>query len=209
MLVDLSIIDFLDNLSDSTPAPGGGSVAALHGAIASALVCMVAELTIDKKGYESHEALMTHILHLASDRQIKFERYVERDFEAYSRVFDCFKLPKNTDEEKIARSAAIQDATKHAALVPMEVARFAYELMSLIADVARLGNRNTVTDACVAMMTARSAVLGALMNVRVNLKSLKDKAFAEALQTEADTLEAAACAREKELLDSVNQDLRV
>ena len=118
-------------------------------------------------------------------------------------------MPKVTDEEKAARSAAIQEATKYAALVPMQVARNACELMSVIADVARLGNRNAVTDACVAMMSARTAVLGALLNVRINLGSIKDKTFAGELQAEADKLERLACDREKEVLDVVNQELRV
>ena len=128
---------------------------------------------------------------------------------AYNEVFACFKLPKTTDEEKAARSAAIQEATKQAALVPLEVARKALDMMSVIADVARLGNRNAVTDACVAMMAARSAVLGALLNVRINLGSLKDRDFVLQLQTEADAIEQTACQREKDLLDAVNQDLRV
>ena len=114
-----------------------------------------------------------------------------------------------TDEEKAARSAAIQKATKQAALVPLEVARKALDMMSVIADVARLGNRNAVTDACVAMMSARTAVLGALLNVRINLGSLKDRDFVLQLQTEADAIEQTACQREKELLDAVNQDLCV
>jgi formiminotetrahydrofolate cyclodeaminase len=91
----------------------------------------------------------------------------------------------------------------------MQVARNAYELMTVIMDVARLGNRNAVTDACVAMMSARSAVLGALMNVRINLGSLKDKEFVSKLQSEADELEHLACAKEKELLDEINQELKV
>ena len=129
--------------------------------------------------------------------------------EAYDEVFACFKLPKATDEEKAARSAAIQEATRHAALIPMEVARKALEVMPVIADIARLGNRNAITDACVAMMAARSAVLGALLNVRINLGVLKDKEFVLGLQAEADRMEQTACRKEKELLDAVNQDLRV
>ena len=139
----------------------------------------------------------------------EFIALIDKDSAAYNEVFACFKLPKTTDEEKAARSAAIQEATKQAALVPLEVARKALDMMSVIADVARLGNRNAVTDACVAMMAARSAVLGALLNVRINLGSLKDRDFVFQLQTEADTIEQTACWREKELLDAVNQDLRV
>lgn len=194
-------------VAGSDPVPGGGSVAALNGAVASALTAMVAGLTIGKKGYEEHEELMKHISRLSIRQQELFVEYIDRDSEAYDHVFGCFKLPKSTDEEKAARSAAIQEATRFAALVPMQVARNACELMEIIADVARLGNQNAITDACVAMMAARSAVLGALLNVRINLGSLKDKTFVDELKREADHLEQLACMREKELLEVVNQEL--
>lgn len=197
----------LDKVAGSDPVPGGGSVAALNGAVASALTAMVAGLTIGKKGYEEHEELMKHISRLSIRQQELFVEYIDRDSEAYDHVFGCFKLPKSTDEEKAARSAAIQEATRFAALVPMQVARNACELMEIIADVARLGNQNAITDACVAMMAARSAVLGALLNVRINLGSLKDKTFVDELKREADHLEQLACMREKELLEVVNQEL--
>ena len=206
MLVDLTVKEFLNKVAGSDPVPGGGSIAALNGAVASALAAMVANLTIGKKGYEEHEELMKHISEVAL--QVK-DTDIDRDSEAYDSVFACFKMPKATDEEKAARSAAIQEATKFAALVPMQVARNAFELMTVIMDVARLGNRNAVTDACVAMMSARSAVLGALMNVRINLGSLKDKEFVAKLQAEADELERLACAKEKELLDEINEELKV
>lgn len=197
MLVELAVKEFLNKVAGSDPVPGGGSIAALNGAIASALAAMVANLTIGKKGYEPHEELMRHISEVALRQKELFVADIDRDSEAYDGVFACFKMPKATDEEKAARSAAIQEATKHAALVPMQVARNAYELMTILMDVARLGNRNAVTDACVAMMSARSAVLGALMNVRINLGSLKDKEFVDRLQREADELERLACARER------------
>ena len=209
MLVDLKVTDFLNKVAGSDPVPGGGSVAALNGAIASALTAMVAGLTIGKKGYEDTAEIMKHIQTLALTQKTGFVADIDRDSEAYNKVFDCFKLPKNTNEEKNIRSAAIQEATKFAALVPMQVARNAYELMGIIADVAKMGNRNAVTDACVAMISARSAVLAALMNVRINLGSLKDRTFVEQLQSEADELERKACTKEKELLDAINQDLRI
>ena len=209
MLVDLTVKDFLDKVAGSDPVPGGGSVAALNGAIASALAAMVASLTIGKKGYETHEELMRHIFDIAVQSKNVFVEDIDRDSEAYDSVFACFKMPKASDEEKAARSTAIQKATKFAALIPMQVARNAYELMNIIMDVARLGNRNAVTDACVAMMAARSAVLGALMNVRINLASLKDKEFVSKLQNEADALEQHACEKEKELLDEINLELKV
>ena len=204
MLVDLTVKEFLNKVADSDPVPGGGSIAALNGAVASALAAMVANLTIGKKGYEEHEELMKHISEVALQVKDTFIGDIDRDSEAYDSVFACFKMPKATDEEKAARSAAIQEATKFAALVPMQVARNAFELMTVI-----MGNRNAVTDACVAMMSARSAVLGALMNVRINLGSLKDKEFVAKLQAEADELERLACAKEKELLDEINEELKV
>ena len=209
MLVDLTVKEFLNKVAGSDPVPGGGSIAALNGAVASALAAMVANLTIGKKNYEEHEELMNHIASLALREKDVFITDIDRDSEAYDAVFTCFKMPKATDEEKAARSAAIQEATRHAALIPMEVARKALEVMPVIADIARLGNRNAITDACVAMMAARSAVLGALLNVRINLGVLKDKEFVQELQAEADRIEQTACRKEKELLDAVNQDLRV
>lgn len=207
MLIDLTLNEFLNKVAGSDPVPGGGSVAALNGAIASALAAMVAQLTIGKKGYEAHQELMEHIAETAQQHLTQFMTDVDKDSDAYNEVFACFKLPKQTDEEKAARSAAIQAATKHAALVPMQVAHDAYQLMDIISDVARLGNRNAVTDACVAMMAARSAVLGALMNVRINLGAIKDAAFVGQLQEEANELERAACEKENILIDTVKQEL--
>lgn len=209
MLTELTVKDFLNKVAGSDPVPGGGSIAALNGAIASALAAMVANLTIGKKNYADCEELMKQIAERAAGLKEEFVADVDRDSEAYDRVFACFKMPKATDEEKAARSAAIQEATKFAAQVPMEVARRAYGLMDTIVQVARKGNQNAVTDACVAMMAARSAVLAALMNVRINLGSLKDKEFALAMQAEADGLEQQALAKEKELLDEINRTLRV
>ena len=207
MLVDLTVKEFLNKVAGHDPVPGGGSVAALNGAIASALAAMVANLTIGKKGYEVHQELMDHIAEIAQEKITQFLIDVDKDSDAYNQVFACFKMPKNTDEEKAARSAAIQEATKYAAMVPMQVARNAYGLMDVISDVAHLGNQNAVTDACVAMMAARSAVLGALMNVRINLGSIKDTEFVQKLKTEADELERNACEREKTLLNAVKQEL--
>ena len=162
-----------------------------------------------KKKYEEVQNDMQAIAPKAEGEKDIFTTDIDRDSEAYDRVFSCFKMPKDTDEQKAARSAAIQEATKYAAQVPMEVARRAYALMPLIAEVALKGNQNAVTDACVAMMSARNAVLGALLNVRINLGSLKDKDFANSMQAEADELERQACAREQELLQQINKDLRV
>ncbi|MDL2213343.1 cyclodeaminase/cyclohydrolase family protein [Bacteroides sp. OttesenSCG-928-E20] len=209
MLTDLTVKEFLNKVAGSDPVPGGGSIAALNGAIASALAAMVANLTIGKKNYEEQQELMQQIAEIANKQQEIFVADIDRDSDAYNKVFACFKMPKATDEEKAARSAAIQEATKFAATVPMQVARNAYRLMEMIEKVARKGNQNAVTDACVAMMAARSAVLGALMNVRINLGSLKDKDFAIRFSQEADELEQLACEKERALIDAVNKELKL
>ena len=209
MLVDLTIKGFLAETAGSAPVPGGGSISALNGAIATALTEMVANLTIGKKKYADVEGQMRTIATEAAIIRERLIRDIDRDSEAYDRVFAAFKLPKETEEEKAERSRVIQDATKQAAMVPMEVAEEIASVMETIIYVAHKGNRNAVTDACVAMMSARSAVLGALMNVRINLGSLKDKEFAAKLQTEAAELEHLACAKEKELLDEINEELKV
>lgn len=209
MLAELTVKDFLDKVAGSEPVPGGGSVAALNGALACALSSMVVHLTTGKKEYQSSEQIMQLIRPAMVQKREDFVALIDKDAEAYNEVFTCFKLPKATEEEKAARSAAIQEATKHAALVPMEVARLALEIMKAIVDIARCGNRNAVTDACVAMMCARSAVLGALLNVRINLSSLKDEKFVSELQAEANAMEKEACLLEENLLQEVTRGLRV
>lgn len=203
MLTDLTVKDFLNKVAGSDPVPGGGSIAALNGALASALATMVANLTIGKKKYTEVQEDMQVIAQEAERLMGDFTADIDRDSDAYDRVFACFKMPKETDEEKAARSAAIQEATKYAAQVPLEVARRACALMPLIAEVALKGNQNAVTDACVAMMSARNAVLAAVLNVRINLSSLKDAELVTRLQAEADGLEQQACQQEQALLNKV------
>lgn len=203
MLTDLTVKDFLNKVAGSDPVPGGGSIAALNGALASALAAMVANLTIGKKKYTEVQEDMQAIAQEAERLMGDFTADIDRDSDAYDRVFACFKMPKETDEEKAARSAAIQEATKYAAQVPLEVARRACALMPLIAEVALKGNQNAVTDACVAMMSARNAVLAAVLNVRINLSSLKDAELVTRLQAEADGLEQQACQQEQALLNKV------
>ena len=203
MLTELTVKDCLNKVAGSAPVPGGGSIAALNGALASALAAMVANLTIGKKKYAEVQEDMQAIAQEAEELMTAFTADIDRDSDAYNRVFACFKMPKDTDEEKVARSTAIQEATKYAAQVPLEVARRACTLMPRIAEVALKGNQNAVTDACVAMMSARNAVLAAVLNVRINLTSLKDAELVARLQAEADGLEQQACNQEQELLAKI------
>ena len=196
MLTELTVKGLLAETAGDAPVPGGGSISALNGAIAAALAEMVVNLTIGKKKYADVQDEMAEIAKSAAALQKELVLDVDRDSEAYDGVAQAFKLPKETEEEKAIRSAAIQENTKKAALVPMEVARRASALLPAIEAVVAHGNQNAVTDGCVAMMCARVAVVGALFNVRINLTSIKDEEFVARLREEADRLEADILARE-------------
>ncbi len=196
MLTELTVKGLLAETAGDAPVPGGGSISALNGAIAAALAEMAANLTIGKKKYADVQDEMAEIAKSAAALQKELVLDVDRDSEAYDGVAQAFKLPKETEEEKAIRSAAIQENTKKAALVPMEVARRASALLPAIEAVVARGNQNAVTDGCVAMMCARVAVVGALFNVRINLTSIKDEEFVARLREEADRLEADVLARE-------------
>ena len=201
MLTELTIKDFINKVISNDPVPGGGSVSALNGALASALAAMVANLTVGRKKYAEVNDLMEELSSRFEKLSSRLIEDVDRDSDAYNRVFAAFKMPKETDEEKQARSEAIQRETKYAAQVPMEVARAVYEVLPQIDAVAQKGNSNAVTDACVSMMCARTAILGALLNVRINLTSIKDEAFVNAMREEADTIEAHTILQEQALLE--------
>lgn len=201
MLADLTIKGFLAETAGSAPVPGGGSISALNGAIAAALTEMVAHLTVGKKKYAEVEGQMRAIAIEAALIRERLTAYIDKDSEAYDRVFAAFKLPKETEAEQAERSRVIQEATKEAALVPMQVAEEIGSVMESIIYVAHKGNRNAVTDACVAMMAARTCVLGALLNVRINLTSIRDENFVKRMTEKADALEADALRVEKKLLD--------
>ena len=195
-LQELSVKEFIDKVTGNDPVPGGGSVSALNGSLAASLAAMVANLTVGRKKYAEVNDEMEQISARMTEQSAKLLADVDRDAEAYDRVFAAFKLPKETDEEKAVRKEAIQRETKYAAEVPMEVARTASALLPMIDAAARRGNSNAVTDATVAMMCARTAVIGALLNVRINLTSIKDEEFVARLREEADRLEADVLARE-------------
>lgn len=202
-LKSLSVKEFIDKVTGNDPVPGGGSVSALNGSLAASLAAMVANLTVGRKKYAEVNDEMEQISARMTEQSAKLLADVDRDAEAYDRVFAAFKLPKETDEEKAVRKEAIQRETKYAAEVPMEVARTASELLPMIDAAARRGNINAVTDATVAMMCARTAVIGALLNVRINLTSITDEAFVKTMTEEADRLEAVAVEAEHKLLEYV------
>ncbi|NLC50543.1 MAG: cyclodeaminase/cyclohydrolase family protein [Bacteroidales bacterium] len=204
---DETIQDFLNQTASNSPVPGGGSISALNGAIATALAEMLANLTIGKKNYtEVEEKMKTTTQEMSHQRTLFFED-IDRDAQAYKLVMDAFKLPKETDEEKANRINQIQDATKQAALIPMEIAQRAFTLLDTIAYTTCSGNKNAVTDGCISMMTCRTAVLGALLNVRINLGSIKDAVFVGELANKCNTMEAEAMKKEQDLYEWVKTTL--
>lgn len=208
-LTDLTVKSFLDKVAGNDPIPGGGSVSALYGGIGTALAGMVAGLTVGKKKYADYNDIMEDVIVCMNQYREEFIALIDKDSDAYNKVFNCFKMPKETEEEKKKRSEAIQEATLYAAEVPLEVAKKALEIMDMIETVVKYGNQNAVTDGCVAMMSARNAVLGAALNVRINLGGLKDTAKAKQLEEEVEALEKEALAREESIRIQVTKDLHL
>ncbi len=183
-----------------SPFRGGGSVAALCSAVACSLAAMVARLTSGKKGYEEHSASALEIIDKCDSLAGEFLLFMEEDAEAFDKVMSAFGLPKASDDEKKARTAAIQNALKGAAEIPMKVAEKSAALFDTLEFLVKHGNSNAKSDALVGTMMARTAVLGALFNVRINLESIKDQEFVAEMSEKAGILEDLAQKREREIV---------
>jgi formiminotetrahydrofolate cyclodeaminase len=203
LLANLKITEYLAKAAAGTAVPGGGSVAALNASLAAGLTEMVANLTIGKKGYEAVEEEMRDITRETTALKEKLITAIDRDAEAYSEVMAAFKLPRATDPEKELRKLEIQKALKHAALVPLEVASHAVQVLDLAGRAVDSGNKNAVTDGVVAAMNARTSALAALYNVKINLGSIEDDEFVKKLTREINDLEQQAKAREQKILTSL------
>ena len=191
--------DFLDDLADGNPTPGGGSAAAYSAAMGAGLVAMAARLSIGRKKYAKVEDAMKEILEKAESLREKLTRAVDEDAASFTAIMQAFKLPKEGDEEKAARSQAIQEASLYATRVPLQTARDAVFVMELVLKVATKGNSNAITDGASGAAMARAALTSAGYNVRINITSLKDKAQANAILTELIALENIADDVEKAL----------
>ena len=176
-LTTMKIDEFTDLLSTDAPAPGGGSVAALCGALSGALSSMVGALTHGKKDYEKSFDEMEEAGIEGQRLKERFIADVDRDTAAFNRVMDAMRLPKKSDEEKTARDSAIEEATKEATLVPLGVLKRALAAARVARRVVEKGNRNSISDAGVAALTARTAAEGAYLNVRINLAGIRDESF--------------------------------
>lgn len=183
-LVEYSLSDFIAKLAGDSPAPGGGSVAALAGALSAALTMMVANLTLGREKYRQNWEAMERIRSSADQLLEKLKRLVDEDTQAYNQVVAAFKLPKEDAAQKAARSRAIQAATRQAARVPMETLRTVSALADLVARALEKGNPNCITDAGVAAQLLQAAARGAAYNVRVNLAGIRDEDFTAPLDGE-------------------------
>ena len=203
-LVDMTCADFADETASESPAPGGGSISAYLGALGAALAAMVANLSSHKAGWDDRWQEF-------SDQAVKAQRIkdellalVDEDTDSFNRVMAAFGLPKNTPEEKAARSAAIQEATKYATEVPIRTMRRTFDAFEVIRYVAEHGNPNSVTDAGVGALCARSAVMGAFLNVKINAAGLKDQAFVDEILQQGTEIERRAIDAEAEIMQIVN-----
>jgi formiminotetrahydrofolate cyclodeaminase len=204
MLSELTIKEFLEKIGSEFPAPGGGSVAALSAALAASLTEMVANLTIGKQGYDDVEDEMKTIAQDALRLKSKFVSAIDKDSNAYNDVITAIKLPGGTEAEKRHREEMIQSGFKQATLVPMAVAEDAIRVMELAGKAVTKGNKNTITDGAVGVMMAKTAVLSALYNIKINLRTIKDKAFIDEISKQVKELEQNALQREKELLSNID-----
>ena len=206
-LVDLTVTGFAEETSRESPAPGGGTISAYMGALGASLGTMVANLSSHKPGWDDRwkefsewadkgQAIAKELLHL-----------VDEDTEAFNRIMAAFGMPKKTDEDKAARSAAIQDATLYAAQVPLRTMKESMKVFEICRAMVMEGNPNSVSDAGVGVLAARAAVLGAGMNVKINAGSLKDRSVADALIAEANELIKKANAEEADITAIVETKL--
>src|SRR5438034_7456081 len=206
-LVKMDVRDFCNETLSDSPAPGGGSVAALMGALGASLGGMVANLSAGKRGWDNK-------LEYFSDWAVKAQRLkdellslVDEDTAAFNKVMDAFALPKNSAEEKAERAAAIEEATKHAAEVPLKVMETVAKSYALLAEMADNGNRASVSDVGVGALATRACIEGAALNVRINLAQLKDEKFKTALANKVQEISERSDTQFKKVSELVDSKL--
>ena len=188
-LVEQRVIDFVAATASKEPTPGGGAIAALTAATGAALAEMVANLTFGKKGYEVVQTEMEVLQAKAEEIRNRMLELSQADADVFNIFMNALGLPKNTDEEKAARTAAIQQAYKDAAMVPFEIGELANQIFDLAELASRKGNQNLITDGIIAAINARAAVKSAFLNVRINLSGIKDESFVAELISKMHVIE--------------------
>jgi glutamate formiminotransferase/formiminotetrahydrofolate cyclodeaminase len=203
-LISMTLTDFADETASESPAPGGGSISAYAGVLGASLATMVANLSSHKKGWDNRWEEFSDWAEKGQYYKNELLKLVDLDTVAFNKIMEGFSLPKSTDEEKATRDRTIQDATKYAIEIPFKVMQMAHGSLEVIKAMAEIGNPNSVTDAGVAALCARTAVLGAFMNVKINASGYKDKAYTTDIIKQGEELERQAIAIEAEVIGLVN-----
>lgn len=203
-LVSMTLVDFADETASESPAPGGGSISAYVGSLGASLATMVANLSSHKKGWDDKWEEFSNWAEKGNFYKDELVRLVDMDTKAFNMIMTAFGLPKATEEEKKIRTQAIQDATKFAIEIPFKVMQISFDSMQVIKAMAEIGNPNSVSDAGVGALCARSAVMGAFMNVRINAAGYDDKNFVNDIVAKGKKLEEQTIALEAEILKIVN-----
>ena len=206
-LIRMTLKGFAEETASESPAPGGGSISAYMGALGAALGTMVANLSAHKRGWDDRWKKFSDWAEKGHAVMRELVELVDEDTAAFDKIMAAFGLPKGTDEEKAARAEAIEKATLYATQVPLRTMKASFKAFEITRAMAETGNPNSVSDAGVGALAARSAVLGAQLNVKINAASLSDKAKAAELVAEADEIAAKAVVEEKEILDIVNSKI--
>ena len=206
-LASLKIKDFLSDLASSSPAPGGGSVAALSGALGTALSSMVCNLTIGKEKYKDVQEEIKDILYKSENLRKQLTILIDKDNEAFNDVIKAFKMPKETTKQKEIRNKSIQDGFKIAAKVPLETAKTCEEILDLIRIIALKGNKNSITDVAVSALMTKAGVDSAILNVEINLGSIKDERFVKEISSELDMLKRNSDIKTKEIMNIVKNNM--
>ncbi len=206
-LMDMTCAEFADETASESPAPGGGSISAYMGALGAALATMVANLSSHKAGWDDRWQEFSDWAESGQKIKDDLLALVDEDTNAFNKVMDAFGLPKTTDEEKAARSRAIQEATKYATEIPFRTMQRTFDAFEIIKAMAEHGNPNSASDAGVAALCARSAVMGAFLNVRINAAALKDRTFADDLLKRGAEIERQAIQQESEIMVIVNNKI--
>ena len=202
-LAELKTAEFVDLLASDAPAPGGGSAAALEGALGAALTAMVCGLTVGKKKYAEFQELAEEAQKKATDLKVRFVDVMDRDTEAFNVVSAAFGMPKETDEEKAARSAAIQKGLEGCTKTPFEMMELAVETLELTASILGKSNDSAASDLGVSALSLRAAIQGAWLNVLINIGSLKNKELAADYQAKGEALLAKALPLADQIYDTV------
>ncbi len=202
-LKEMSVAEMAAMTASNSPAPGGGSIAAMTGAFGAALSAMVASLTIGKKAYADVKDEMQEVIDKAEELRLELLDAIQKDSESFDAFIAALGMPKDTDEEKAARTAAMQKSLKEAAEVPYQTAVTAAMVMPLAETVVQKGNAKAVTDGLVSAMMARTAVRSALLNVRINLESINDAEYVADMQKKCRDLEGSVVKAESYILSLV------